>query len=337
MNKANSIIMVYPESFLQLCLNAEGLPGIYIQEHRRPYRYFDEMGKAKPRGITAIGGWMKRQFLAAGMGIFSQEHCSIAVASLGHTIVFDCELHLLSEDTIPRIHAGPTKGNIRAHLVQRQPTPIPQFAYRIYCNIFSRFSDVVLIFISDFGGIGPVVDFLCYWMHCAMATGMPNCSRVLLIHNGRPPVEGGTYLSIIEAFARSAQAADPTTGYSLAAIKKIANSCFRITDLSLQCDIFQSVRMELDGAFSYRCSTMLDFKAPHYKALLEAAICEYMEDPSRRFDFISASRSGFPAPESFGQRIIDFLTLMGASERNIEALASALVLDAYPLHMHSMI
>lgn len=323
-----------PQKFIQLQLNGTGLPGIYVQEHLGAYRCLDNMAASKPRAITAIGGWLKQRFLTTQMGISSLGHSSIAVAGIGgRCLLFDCELHLHTNNTAPPIRAGPTPGNVRRHLMEHAPPELPRLAYGIYCDILSLFSDVTLIFVPDFDSLQRVIDFLCHWIQCSLSKGFPTFSRILLVHEQRP--SQGEVRSILAAsFATNLRKKDSTKAYSTSGINSIIDACFQITDCTLNDDIGGLLSFQLRSSFLNRSSCGKGFIARHYKAFLQTALRAYIKDPSQPFDFIAASRLRYPVPTQLARSIIVHLGGPDVSEEHMKVVASALALDAYPPQMH---
>lgn len=319
-----------PLTFLQLRLNVDGLPGKYVQEHLGPYRYLDEMSNRQPKGIAAIGGWLKRRFLARYLGIYSEEHRSIAIACSGHCLIYDCELHL--EDRVPRVHAGPIIGNIRRHLMEQAPSQPARLAFGLYCEVVSLFSDITLVFVPDFGGLAQVVEFLSNWLERARAKRFPACSYIILIHEERPAKREVREL-LSASFAKHLRVADPLHAYSASDIAQMIDACFRLSDFTMH-DLFLSMAVELDRSFLKRVSYGEGFKAHHYKAFLQAAISQYTQRPSSTFSFITASRLQYPIPIRLESSLSTYLSNAVTHEENVRAVASALVLDAYPPQMH---
>ncbi|KAF4957156.1 hypothetical protein FSARC_11365 [Fusarium sarcochroum] len=143
----------------------------------------------------AIGGTAKRRWLAdyARLAIdYEENKHSIAFTSLQDDVfLLDCELHLQIDQTLPRLKAGLATEERRALLAcaARQTQDI---AFSLYSDLLSHFSGVVLLFVSDFGGISQVINFLCSWLGRAMPRGFPTLTRIVLLHDTRPPPDGET-------------------------------------------------------------------------------------------------------------------------------------------------
>jgi hypothetical protein len=320
------------QTLLQVRLNAPGLPGIYLEERLGPYRHLDGMRGLKPKAVTLIGGWLKRQFLATKMGIWADAHGTVAASTSGSCLVFDCELHLPSEKEIPRVRAGPVVDNVRRHFIRRPLSRSPGIAYDIYISILSYFSDVVLIFIPDFGGLEPVIRFLVYWMSCGKTTDFP--SRILLVHE-QPPKEGEVRSQLIEAYSKFIRTDDPMSAHSPRAIGRMVDVCFQIRDVAMHDDIHRQLRLSMRESFIRRVACGFDFQARHFKAFFQTAVKTYARDPSWGFEFIAASRLRYPIPVGIERSVSSYLGTCPSKEE-VQAVASALILDAYPAQMHRM-
>ncbi|KAH7131187.1 hypothetical protein EDB81DRAFT_661041 [Dactylonectria macrodidyma] len=323
------------DSLLQLRSNAPGLPGPYLQENLAPYQLLDAMGKASPRSILAIGGRAKSQYLAREFSTTIDHHetPSVALASLDHkTIWLDCELH---SHQMPRIKAkSSTAGCSRLHFLNSTAARVAKIAYPIYTDVLALFSDVILIFVPDFGGLPQVVELLSNWIKSSIEKGPQAYSRIILLH--REVVADTEVKSLVLArLASHLRASCPTEAYSSKAMMDMMNKCFRIHNLPLQSGHRQWLLSEVAAAFHDRRRRGLHFKAHHFKWLLQAGISQYAEQPSVRFNPISSSRLQCLLPERLGDCLATFLggvKTIGGSEINL--VASALVMDAYPPGMH---
>ncbi|KAH7123410.1 hypothetical protein B0J13DRAFT_455740 [Dactylonectria estremocensis] len=326
------------DSLLQLRSNAPGLPGPYLQENLAPYQLLDAMGKARPRSILAIGGRVKSQYLAREFSTTLDHHetPSVALTSLDHkTIWLDCELHF---HQMPRIKAKSSiAGCSRLHFLNSAAARVAKIAYPIYTDVLALFSDIILIFVPDFGGLPQVVDFLGNWIKSSMAKGPQAYSRIILLH--REVVADKEVNSLVLAkLASYLRVSCPTEAYSSKDLTDMMNQCFRIHNLPLQSGHRQWLFSEVAVAFRDRRRRGLHFNAHHFKWLLQAGISQYAEQPSVPFNPISSSRLQYLLPERLGDCLATFLGgVKNISGSEIGLVASALVMDAYPPGMHSFL
>jgi hypothetical protein len=326
---------LYPQILIEIRQNAPGLPGAYILEHLGPYQQIDEMRLSRPSAVAAIGGHLKRLFLTKSLGIWSYEHQSIALARVDRCLVFDCELHQVDERFVPRLRGGPVAANLTHHHLKHAPQSLLQLSQEIYKNVISNLSDVVLIFVPDFGGVANVVEFLRHWVQHARLQAQEFLTfkqRILLIHE-RNPSKGEVYSLLVAAIAGELRISDPNKACT-ASITQTINSHVQLTDLAMSDDVHKAMQLEVAKSFRERVRRSCNFNAIHYKSLLQTAISKYVEDPSWKFDFISASRLVYPVPARLEITISDYLRNGGTHEEYLKAVASALAADAFPPEMH---
>ncbi|KAH7119509.1 hypothetical protein B0J13DRAFT_407614, partial [Dactylonectria estremocensis] len=207
-------------------------------------------------------------------------------------------------------------------------------AYNIYSDVLSPFSDLVLLFVPDFGGISHVVKFLTSWLMNAMAKGFPVCSRIIILHQDAHPHED-TRSCVTASFASQLKTLDPTKAYSSWDVERMISRCFQINNFALQGDLRRKIASEVANAYCIRVSRGHDFEAKHMKALLQTAIRQFSQQPSAVFDAVFASRARYPLPKSLPRHLTSLLRpIQDISSSEIGAVASALVLDAFPPDMH---
>ena len=322
------------QPWLLLRRNADGLPGAFLQEHIDAYGCFNRIAKcsdSRPRGLGVIGGWLKRHVMGRERYTRDAEHRSVALGSTGSTVVFDCELHLL-QGMIPRVHAGPSKGNV-VHHPTSPSLSTAHLAYLIYCDVLSQFCDSIVIFVPDFGGLQEVINMLCLWVSRLIAKDLSTSIPVLLIHT-ELPAEGEVPSRLAHATSAYMRTADPTRSYTSSTIANLVNNCVAIRDFPLRDDICRVVEIQTGLSFQGRVKRGLGFKAQHFKKFLQSSVSQFSKCPSQQFDFILASRTNYPLPDRIDSSVKAFLGDLGCKEIAIKLLASALVLDAYPAQMH---
>ncbi|GKU05313.1 unnamed protein product [Fusarium langsethiae] len=326
--------------FLQLRSSAPGLPGPYLLENHAVYQYLHELGATQPNLIMAIGGAAKRRWLAdhAHLSIHYGEHeHSIAFACLQDDVfLLDCELHLQTDRALPRLKAGVAIEESRALLTcaARQTRHI---AFCLYSDLLSHFSGMVLLFVSDFGGISQVIDFLCSWFGRAMAHDFPTLTRIILLHDTKLPPDGDVSFQLTASLVPYIRQLDPTScSFSVLQIKDMVKRCFRLSNSTFQYGM-QHMWVELNGLRLYRKRNAGNFSARHLQNLMQSAVQQFAREPSISFDAISASRIQYALPERIEESILSFLKCAGDAGKFDSILSSALVMDAYPPNMHNFL
>ncbi|RTE68341.1 hypothetical protein BHE90_017280, partial [Fusarium euwallaceae] len=169
-----------------------------------------------------------------------------------------------------------------------------------------------------------------------MEKKFPKGQRILLLHENVLQVEH-VHSRLVAAFASMLRSSDTLKAYTNADLRQRSNEAFHITNVALGSSTLTS---EIDRALAdsvlRRAGHCLDFKAPHFKHLLQTAIRHHAEQPSGAFDVISASRlPSHPSPDSLRDALGDFLeSRRDVGRTDVALVASALVLDAYPVGAH---
>ena len=332
---------MFASQLLQLRSNAPGMPGPYLLENIAPYQVFDSLGRFN--SILAIGGQSKARHLEIS---FSQtdgveRRNAVTLDQVGDDLIlFDCELHSQPDTTILRVTQEPQCGSTNLHPLKSAPRRVAEIAWGIYSGLLSPFSDVVLIFVSDVGGLSPVIDFLTVWLHRAMfkVSYYPVTPHVILIADeGEPRIQmPEIYNRLISKVAAHLRVADPLRGYSAKDIRQVISNCLRLSTFSVHDGSIRDVaEKELEKVHVQRIAKRWDFSAVHTRELLHLAVAQYAERPWAFFDFIAASRHKYPLPNRLNISVTSFLRNFSVvSNDEVSLVASALVLDAYPTQMH---
>jgi hypothetical protein len=318
-------------TFLELYSNAPGLPGPILREVLAAYKVFDDMPLRRPQIVATIGGWVKRQYTTRNMLISTTPSTghSMAFASLNtSTLLLDCELH---DIPLPRLEPGFRTEGSNLHTLKTGHMSARELLCDIYSSVLALFSDTILIFVPDFGGVEQVRAFLCSWMRNAIKRKFPRRSRLILVHHDRL----ANFESELSAFFL-ATCVDPTESYTTSNIRQLTKRCFRICTVELQGNVGKHIQAELEASAKDRLNEGLHFNAVHIKALLQRAIIQYVQEPSASFDYIKASRVAYELPIRMKENVKAFLENHNAWNIMVEALASSIVMDAYPPGMHCM-
>ncbi|KAM5342864.1 hypothetical protein ACJ41O_013830 [Fusarium nematophilum] len=327
------------ETFLELQSNAPGLPGPYLVENLAPYQILDRMGTRKAKTVLAIGSHYKRQFLKSKCFINNrQRDQSVGLACRPDgTLLLDCELHLQDDDDggMPRFQEKrPWGGGQNGHVLQRAHRRAAHIAYKLYGEVLALFSDVVLVFVPDLG-LAQVLELLCCWLKSATEKKFPRRQRILLLHHNVPHAQD-IHSRLVASFMSVLRSSDTVKVYTSENTRQMIADAFHVSNMALWSPLLVSeIDKELASSFSDRIARCLDFEAPLVKHLLQAAIRHHAEQPAVPFDVILASRHQCGPPECLQDTLSDFLgSRPGVGRTDIAVVASALVLDAYPVGTH---
>lgn len=332
------IQVTMPKHFLQLRSSAPGLPGPYLLENLNAYRWFDNLGCTKPSLILAIGGAVKRQWLmqhAIVKTAYDEEEHSVSLVPVeDDAFLLDCELHLQLDQHLPRLKAGLTRRGAQPLLLAHAARHTQEIAFALYCDVLSHFSNLILLFVPDFGGLPQLIEFLCFWLSQTMAKNFPTLSRILLVHDKKPARGDEVDFELMASMASHLRQADPTRSYSAKAIREMMRRCFQLTNCTVL-DGTHQMWLELHNSRCDRIRDKMDLSALHLKTLLRSAISQFADAPSIPFNAISASRLQYTIPERLQDQLSSFLAVSKDVDGATDILSSALVMDAYPPGMHS--
>ncbi|KAF5136445.1 hypothetical protein E5D57_000207 [Metarhizium anisopliae] len=315
-----------PNDLLHIRSSAAGLPGPYLQENMAPYEILDKIGEAKPRTILLIQGHTEQGDSLKGAMRFPYRKFAIALQRQGSNLVVMCDMHKQPGNAIPRIIAGPVPGNYCYHLVQQPPATMTDLAYRVYCDVFALFSDIVLISVADFGGLERVLSFVCSWV-LRRQLQKPKLRTHFVVATDK------YCLKDIQFELLATMMADQLT-QSVASVKRTISD---YTELSVinESSASPGLVVKLFGLRNHRQAEGLHFTGSDTRILLRAAIAHYTAKPMETFNLVAASRPSWPVPEELGHHIGEFLAACPPEPvDHYPIIASALVMNAFHPGLH---
>lgn len=326
------------QTLFELRASAPGLPGPYLQENTAPYKVVDIMGSKKIQVVTMIGGSAKRATLSHYFRLnrSSTQNYSVALGSWSEPnrkIILDCELHLQPNLSIPKIIGGFQPGNLQYHLLQLPSHRAVDIASSLYYNVFPLFSDLVVLFISDLGGIENVINILCYWLQEAMTDHRQYRVRVALVFSSSDRIgDEGIFnrwdtSMICRPGATAAQ-------YNVDQIRRARKRLFHISSIQLSENIITDIESESRIGAVYKSEAAIDFSALNWRLLFQEAVAHYGIHQFPHFDVVSAARSHCPVPNFMEDCILDLVQNCDEKLKLSYVIASALVMDAFPPQMH---
>ncbi|KAF5725129.1 patatin-like serine hydrolase [Fusarium mundagurra] len=325
--------MAHVQPLFELQSSAPGMPGPYIVENLACYHVLDKIGQKKPRTMLVLGGACKRQHISSAYSLYGYPKVhSVGIADVGdNTLALDGELHLQKHDQLPRFQEKrPFGGGCHAHILEQGFSREGSIAHQLYANVLSPLSDIILIFVPDFG-LDIAIEMLCSWMRSAMGAGFHIASRVLLLHDSIP-AEFEIKNRLLASFASKLRKSDPLRSYTSADTQSIIENAFHMTSVSLDdCTWRAQVEAELNAARAHRKQEGMDFTAHQMKYLLRAAIRQYAQDPLAPLDIIRSLKQQHAPDSNYSDAIRDFLQIhQPISDIEASIVASALNLDAHP-------
>ncbi|EGU73546.1 hypothetical protein FOXB_15943 [Fusarium oxysporum f. sp. conglutinans Fo5176] len=325
--------MTHIEPLFELQSSAPGMPGPYLVENLASYRVLDKIGQKKPRMMLVLGGSRKRQHISSAYSVYGypKEH-SVGIADVGdNTLALDGELHLQEHYHLPRFQEKrPFGGGCHAHILEQGFPREGSIAHQIYANVLSPLSDIILIFVPDFG-LQNAIELLCSWMESAIGAGFHIASRVVLLHDSIP-ADLEIKNRLLASFASKLRKSNPLRSYTSADTQSIIKNAFHMTSVSLDdCTWRAQVEAELNAARACRMQEGMDFTAHQMKYLLRGAIRHHAQDPLAPLDIIRSLKQQHAPDSNYADAIRDFLQIhQPISDIEASILASALNLDAHP-------
>ncbi|PTB34938.1 hypothetical protein M441DRAFT_154551 [Trichoderma asperellum CBS 433.97] len=329
------------QTLLELKANAPGLPGPYLQENLAPYRAIDVLGTKTLQVVTVIGGLQKRATLLRYFGLSRQSAPGYSVALCpwpgnSDKIFLDCELHLQPDSAINKIVGGFQPGHLHYHLLQHPPHKALGVAYSFYYNVLSLFSDLIVLFVSDTGGLKRVINILCYWMQEGLERRHQHRAYISLVFGEGNEIRDEVVMGRLEiAMLYRLRTMNTQTDYTLAQIQQTRKRLFNISIIRHTKNLVSAIDKALLAGTIYRAEAGLNFSAINWKLLFQEATVHYGKQKYSHFNVISASRLHYPVPKHLSACIMDVFRSCEESHEIPYIIASALAMDAFPPRMQS--
>ncbi len=288
----------------------------------------DQSVDRRPGIVLAIGGMEKRKCLPLRSEYHAVSLCQINASLL----VLDSELHLQPDAGIPRMIGGPQPGHFQYHLLEAPGERARTLAHLLYSNVLSIFSDVVLIFVEDFGAVEKAIEFLCFWTLSAQDRADPRPTSVVMVTEEELTVEDVRFelMAGIIPKLRVENPIQSTAAYA----KKIINSTIDVrvsSPIAIQKNIHAFVNNEIREKAIHK----FHFSAKHTRVLMQQAFLQFAKFPYRNINLAKLSRTSRPVPERMRENICEFLSATsGKISEPSSLIASAIVMDAFPPGMH---
>lgn len=307
---------------------------LLLKETLTPYHALEKMGTKELRVILAIGGESKRACLRIPFGLQRQaQHNGVSlIPSLTHvnTVLLDCELHLLRRGAIKLAPGGPPDDQ-NYHILKNPPKRVYELAYSIYYQIFLRFSNVTLIFASDFGGLFGVIDLLSFWIGHSLEANCfsDNRSRITLVLEDNDMIDEFRLWAELGSVMLTRLRRHGIVDVKLTHIIDFGHRCFDISIIS------QKYFLQRSWPEAIRTPPTDNLSALQWKYLFRAAVTQYSQQPNKKFNMIAASRELLPLPANAMENLNKFLATAKLRGKGLAAIVgSALVMNAFPPRMY---
>ncbi|KAM3066494.1 hypothetical protein ACMFMG_011992 [Clarireedia jacksonii] len=214
----------------------------------------------------------------------------------------------------------------------------------IYTNLLSPFTDVVCLFLSDFGGLASITHFIALWLDSFSNHSIsPGCyPRLLIVVEDSPTIKSDKYWetrwktqlarSLRKKTIRSLNQAFSHVSVHRLLINEQVREEFRYLPLK------DYLLNESDAIRAARIDQQIHFVGKHFNAFFEYAYKHFIQNTGQHFNFIEASRLSNPVSSDFKRHLLNFFKKFETAEEINEfvlpVVASCIMLDSFPPGMH---
>ncbi|KAL5344715.1 hypothetical protein ACLOAV_010407 [Pseudogymnoascus australis] len=282
----------------------------------------------------------------------------------------DCELH--TAKSFKTVVAGRVSGNIaRRSLTWRRRMPQGlsvepgDVSNLVYTQLMLPFSTLICLFADDLEGLEGVARLLAAWLvnlvNCPSDLPRNTHPRIVILRrvsNSAPIDELALmcrFLSMLirEAERRVGPVVERRQGVIDTSMLFFYFGDIRILTLPETHSTLQQweylrtrILAESECVFTKRLEAKFAFSATHFKQLFSFACDHFCTDVLAPFNFIRATRRASPVPGNMAVHLSEFISQVNSERLNtfairlhtfaVPAIASALVLDAFPPEMHDV-
>lgn len=214
----------------------------------------------------------------------------------------------------------------------------------IYANLLSPFTDVVCLFLSDFGSLARIADSIALWLNCFNNRSLPSvCYPRLLI-----AVEDSTttksdkcwesrWKTRFSRLLRKKTTRPISEAFSHVGIHHLCTND-QIREEFCYLPLKDRLLNESDVVRFSRIEQRMHFVGNHFNAFFDYSYNHFIQNTRKRFNFIKASRLLNPVSTHLKQHIFNFVKqFQTAEEINgfvLPVVASCIILDSFPPGMH---
>ncbi|KFY04385.1 hypothetical protein V491_09370, partial [Pseudogymnoascus sp. VKM F-3775] len=214
----------------------------------------------------------------------------------------------------------------------------------IYANLLGPFTDVVCLFLSDFGGLASIVDFVALWLNCFTNRSLPSvCYPRLLI-----AIENSTstrsdkcwesrWKTKFSRLLRKKTTRPIKEAFSYVGIHHLVTND-QIREEYRYLPLKDRLLNESDAVRAFRIEQRMHFVGKHFNAFFDYAYNHFIHNIGKPFNFIKASRLLNPVFSNLKQHFFTFVkqfqTVEEMNEFALPVVASCILLDSFPPGMH---
>ena len=211
----------------------------------------------------------------------------------------------------------------------------------LYARLVALFTDVVVIFAEDLGGLTETARFLITWVRLGDPSSLSKCvrPRVMIVTCEEDTAETHQVLGIEDLRCMLDQEDQTLRGQVFSSMSIIHLPGNHVSDLA-KCRILKEVLLkEVDLSRIQRIEQRLLFSAIHLEAFSHRALKHISHSLDTPYDFIGQSRTGNELDDIYADHMMIFASVCKENFLSFKSLsyyvASSILLDAYPPRMHS--
>jgi hypothetical protein len=214
----------------------------------------------------------------------------------------------------------------------------------IYANLLSPFTDIVCLFLSDFGGLASIADFIALWVNTFSNQSLPPVCypRLLIIVEDTTTTKSdkcweSRWKTNLSRVLRKKTPTPLNQAFSHVGIHRLfAND--QIHEEFHYLPLKDRLLNESDAIRATRIEQRMHFVGKHFNAFFNYAYNHFIQNTGEHFNFIKASRLSNPVSPDLKRHFLNFVkNFQAAKDINefvLPVVASCIILDSFPPGMH---
>jgi hypothetical protein len=216
--------------------------------------------------------------------------------------------------------------------------------YNIYATLLSPFTDVISLFLSDFGGLARIADFIALWLNTFSNQSLPPVCfpRLLIVIEDSTTTKPdkcweNRWKRDLARLLRKKTARPINQAFSHISIHHLSAND-RIRDEFRYLSLKDRLLNESDAIRAARIEQRMHFVGKHFNAFFDYAYNHFIHNTGKHFNFVKASRLSNPVSPDLKRHLLNFIKqFQTAEEINrfvLPVVASCILLDSFPPGMH---
>jgi hypothetical protein len=214
----------------------------------------------------------------------------------------------------------------------------------IYARLLSPFTDVVCLFMADFGEVAKVADFIAVWLSVFKSSSLSSTCLprlLIVIEDPTTPRPGKCWETHWKTRFLRLLRNKTTRQFGHAFSHLAVHNLFtndQIREKFHYLSLKDRLLNESDIVRALRIEERMHFNGKHFNAFFDYAYDHFVLNTEKPFNFIRASRLKNPVPSDVKRHFSKFLKHFPSSQELNEIalpiVASSILLDGFPPGMH---